>query len=91
MCGDRLLQRAIVLNRVCYSRLFVTTKTTLKKRIEHLELDTNTYEYAYGYEYEYSDKKDNLTSEEVANGDRDQVQPLELQSHLVTSHIHLDY
>jgi hypothetical protein len=47
MCGDRLLQRAIVLNRVCYSRLFVTTKTTLKKRVEHLELDTNAYAYAY--------------------------------------------
>ena len=47
MCGDRLLQRAIVLNRVCYSRLFVTTKTTLKKRVEHLELDTSAYAYPY--------------------------------------------
>ena len=36
----------------CYSRLFVTTKTTLKKRTEHLELDTNAYVYAYEHECE---------------------------------------
>ena len=53
-----------------------------KKCIRNLELDV-TYantEYASAKKVAAvnNDKKDNPTSEEVANGDRDQVQPLEL-------------
>ena len=52
--------------------------------IEHLELDANTNKVAA----EYNDKTGNHSIVKVANGDRDQVQPLELPSHpVLTSNI----
>ena len=74
-CGDKLNEEPSYRTYPVFQTLCDDEDST--EGIEHLELD------AYAYEYEDNDKKGNLSIVKVTNGDRDQVEQLELPIHPV--------